>query len=108
MVSWHKNERKLDQAEEISGIDFAPNMRVLTITNVTYDDSGSYQCRASNDVGVIRSSKLLNITIRGKGEKLKLCFQIMRDFEQAKVVGLDLQRMCLLRLCLLLRERGWT
>lgn len=106
-MSWYKNERKLDQAEE-AGIDFAPNMRVITIRNVTYDDSGSYQCTASNDVGVTRSSKLLNITVRGKGEILKLSFQIMRDFEQVKVVGLGLQRMCLSRLCLLLRERGWT
>lgn len=64
---------KLDQAEEVPGIDFAPNARVLTIRNVTYDDSGSYQCRASNGVGVTRSSELLNITVQGKGKKLKLC-----------------------------------
>lgn len=71
-MSWHRNGGKLDHAEEVSGIDFSPNKRVLIIRNVTYSDSGSYQCRATNDVGVTRSSKLVNITVQGKSEELKL------------------------------------
>lgn len=69
---WYRNGVKIRQALAVmSGIDFAHKKRVLSIRNATYDDSGSYQCRANNGIGVTRSSRLVNVTVQGQVEHHK-------------------------------------
>ena len=62
-VSWNRNGQALTPGA--LGLEFSSATRVLVIDNPTHDDSGSYQCRASNGIGITRKSKLINITVQG-------------------------------------------
>ena len=61
-VSWFRNDVELQQ----SLVDVSNNGRILHIGHVTCEDSGSYQCRVSNGIGITRNSDLINITVQGQ------------------------------------------
>lgn len=62
---WYRNDIELHPLDG-SEIDFSDDMAVLTIFNATYDDSGLYQCRASNNIGIVRSSRVVFIHVISK------------------------------------------
>ena len=62
-TSWYRNGMKLRR--DLPGIDFTDSRRVLNIRNTSYEDSGGYQCRANNGIGVMRYSEMINVTIQG-------------------------------------------
>ena len=66
-VSWYRNGVKLRQADTL-GIDFSHSKRILSITNATYEDSGAYQCRATNAVGTTGNSRLVPVRVRGEDQ----------------------------------------
>ena len=64
-ISWYKNGEKLRQITS-SKINFSNNKRMLTIHNASYADSGIYQCRATSDLFIMKSSKVITIQVKGE------------------------------------------
>ena len=61
-LSWFRN---LELLQETARMEISADKRVLTIGRASFDDSGRYQCRASNGIGIIRHSKLVTISVQG-------------------------------------------
>ena len=67
-VTWFRNGAEMYEttASDVgSRIVLTENKTMLVINSVIYEDSGWYQCRASNGLGITRHSTIINITIQG-------------------------------------------
>ncbi|XP_030622984.1 vascular endothelial growth factor receptor 1 [Chanos chanos] len=53
LITWYKDQRKLQQS---SGIILAPEGGTLHIDRITVEDQGLYTCQASNERGTVESS----------------------------------------------------
>ena len=64
-ISWWNNGTELMESSENPMIRFSDNKRFLIIGAIRLADSGSYTCRAGNEIGT-RTSRELEIKVRGE------------------------------------------
>ncbi|XP_072545272.1 vascular endothelial growth factor receptor 1 isoform X2 [Salminus brasiliensis] len=58
LVTWYKNQRRLQQ---MSGIMLAPEEGTLHIDRITVEDQGLYTCEATNEKGSVESSAYVSV-----------------------------------------------
>ena len=65
-VAWYHDDVELHSGRRISITRVSPSMATLTISGLTVDDTGMYQCFASNVVGRTQHSWALQVRTPGK------------------------------------------
>ena len=66
-VTWYHNGVQLSVGGAISISRNSPNVSVLSISSLAVEDTGIYQCFASNVVGRTQASWALQVKTSGKG-----------------------------------------
>lgn len=68
-VTWFKNNKELSESNTVR-MSFVNSEAILDITDVKVDDSGTYSCEATNDVG--SDSCSTEVVIKGSSAELPL------------------------------------
>ena len=63
-VSWLRNSLILQV--DTAGVKFSEDNTVLMIGGASFDDSGCYQCTASNGIGIVRQSERVRVVVQGQ------------------------------------------
>lgn len=61
-LSWYRDHVLLEETEKLEILE---NNTILMISNTTFDDSGSYECRASNELDITRQSSSITVLVQG-------------------------------------------
>ena len=91
-VTWYHNGVQLSAGGAISISRNFPNVSVLSISSLAAEDTGMYQCFASNVVGRTQASWALQVRTSGEG--------IMHPHTHTQVLLTSHINMSILQLCL--------